>query len=354
MLDIKDKTVLETISPIIGIHFNPLVMLLTGTFGGFVSGFLSTGCGIIITPLLISLGLPPFVAVSTQLCHAVGTNFISFLVYKRKTDVDFTLAFCILVGGSIGAFCEWIFLKHATNPQTIMQKFLYVYIAVLSIFGFVTLRRSFITRKRLKNTVTNYNLVMRKWMKYLPIHKVFVRSRSEMSVFIPILLGVLTGMLVASLGGGSNLFMAPILTYLIGRISPVVYGTVSMASFVITVFVTFAYSFQHYCCDIVIVLLLFAGASFGSWCGVKLTYKVSRYYIGIISGSLMLCLAGKQVCKIINNPRCFEAQQQNFMPTSIDVHPVMYTFTCIILIMIIAYFHERFLEKVSKTRWFRK
>ena len=343
----------EIVSPIIGIHLNPLVMLVIGVIGGLISGFLSTGCGLIITPLLIDLGLPPCVAIPTQLCHAVGTNFTNFLVYKRKSDVDFILVMYILLGGCIGTFCEWLFLKNATNPQTILNKFLYIYVAILGIFGLITLYQSFYTLNRSKNTIKKYSIMMRKWMTYLPYHKVFGRSRTEMSVLVPIGLGIITGMLVASLGGGSNLFMAPILTYLIERISPVVYGTVSMASFVITVLITFVYASQNYCCDIIIVMILFAGASFGSWCGVKLSYKVPRYRISIISGVVMLCMAGKQVYKIFN---CQQGSSslKVLMPDIIVSNPNKYTLFCVSLIIIVAYFYEKILENFSKTRWFRK
>ena len=95
-----------------------------GLLGGFVSGFLSIGCGIIITPLLVDLGLSPFVAIPTQLCHSVGTNFSNFLTYAHKRDVDFHLAFYILIGGVFGSACEWIFLKYVTDKQVIINKFL--------------------------------------------------------------------------------------------------------------------------------------------------------------------------------------------------------------------------------------
>ncbi len=336
-----------------GTDFSLLSVLLTGSVGGFTSGFLGTGCGIIITPLLMDFGLPPFVAIPTQLCHAVGTNFTSFLSYKRRTDVDYLFAFFILVGGCFGAFLEWIFLKNANNPEVILHKFSYIYIGILIVFGSIMLFQSIVTLKYPAKKITQYKLMMRKWMQYLPLHKVFGRFRVEASVTIPIFIGLMSGILVASLGGGSNLFIAPVITYLIGRISPVVYGTTAMASFVVTALVALIYASQHYCCDIALVLLLFVGASFGSWLGVKLTYKIRRSYINIISSGVMFFMAGKQLIKVLN---ANSAMSNYTLSTSegIIVHPVRYTSMCIILVMIIAYFYERTLEKISKTRWFRK
>jgi uncharacterized membrane protein YfcA len=194
---------------------------------------------------------------------------------------------------------------------------------------------------------------MHKWMLYLPWHKVFGRFRVEISVIIPIFIGLLTGILVASLGGGSNLFMAPIITFLIGRLSPVVYGTAAMASFVITALVSLIYASQNYCCDIVLVLLLFAGASFGSWCGVKLTYKVRRYYINVLSSLVMFFMAGKQLMKVLNTD-CSIVSPKISICENYITHPIWYTGMYIVLITTIAYLYEHILEKISKTRWFRK
>lgn len=342
----------ETIPLSIGTFFSPTMIFCTGVIGGLIAGFLGIGCGVVITPLLMDLGIPPLIAIPTQLCHAVGTNLTSFLSYKRKMDVDYLLAFYILVGGCIGAFFEWIFLK-LTNPQVILHKFLYVYIGILSIFGLIMLYQSFIAWKKAKVKITKYKIRMHKWMLYLPFHKIFGRSRTEMSVLIPIFLGLLTSMLVASLGGGSSIFMTPIIIYLIGRISPVVYGTVSMAGFIITSLVAVVYSTQYYCCDIIVMLLLFAGASIGSWCGVKLTYRISRYYINIISSLVIFFMIGKQIDKIIN-PKQIKFGTLTSIPSTILEHPVQYTISCITAVIIIAYFYEGILEKISKTRWFRR
>ena len=128
-----------------------------GLLGGFVSGFLGIGCGIIITPLLVDLGLSPLVAIPTQLCHSVGTNFANFLSYAHKKDVDFHLALYILLGGILGSVCEWIFLRLVNDKQVIINKFLYIYIFVLIIFGFVMLKQSFQEWKKSKSKQIIYS-----------------------------------------------------------------------------------------------------------------------------------------------------------------------------------------------------
>lgn len=345
--------------PITGLFFDPFLILATGLCGGFISGFLGVGCGVIITPVLMELGIPPLIAVSTQLCHAVGTNFTNFLSYNRKRDVDFQLAAYILFGGCLGAACEWMMLKYSSNSNAVLTKFIYVYISVLIIFGCIMLFQSIkaILNKNSKNVVST--VMMRRWMVYIPFHQIFIRSRTEMSVLVPICLGFLAGLLVASLGGGNNLFMAPILTYLIGRISPVVHGTTALSGCIITAIVAMIYSESGYCCDMLFVVILFAGAGFGSFVGVKLTYNIKRYYINAIAAIVVFLMASRQIFKLINNS--FSNQTRSSVDFSkswlfklAHENTITYTFICICLISVIAYVFDRMLQKLSDKRKIKK
>ncbi len=312
-----------------------------GLLGGFVSGFLGIGCGIIITPLLVDLGLSPFVAIPTQLCHSIGTNFSNFLSYAHKGDVDFHLAYYILLGGILGSICEGVFLSFVQDKQVIVNKFLYIYIVVLIIFGFIMLKQSFQEYKKSKSKKIIYSVSMRHWMLYLPFHKIFSRSRTEMSVIIPMFLGFLTGLLVAALGGGNNLFMAPIITYLIGRISPVVYGTTAFAGFIITAMVAIIYATNNYYCDISLVLMLFGGAALGSWLGVKLSYKIQRYLLNIIASILTFFMAGKQIYKLLYP---VDNSNINDISSNSEERSISYTILCILLIMLLSYIYKTVLD----------
>ena len=315
-----------------------------GLLGGFVSGLLGIGCGIIVTPLLVDLGLSPLVAIPTQLCHSVGTNFANCLSYAHKRDIDFHLAFYILLGGILGTICEGLFLKFANDKQVIITKFLYIYIFVLIIFGFVMLKQSFQEWKKSQSKTIIYSVSMRHWMLYLPFHRIFSRSRTEMSILIPIFLGFLTGLLVAALGGGNNLFMAPIITYLIGRISPVVYGTTAFSGFIITSMVAVTYATNNYYCNMSLVVMLFVGAAFGSWLGVKLSYKIKRYLLNIIASIITFFMAGKQINKLlhpVNNTNI------NDINNDISEHSISYTILCIAVIMLLSYIYKTILDFIA-------
>jgi uncharacterized membrane protein YfcA len=174
-----------------------------------------------------------------------------------------------------------------------------------------------------------------------------------MSIFVPIFVGFIAGMIVASIGGGNNLFMAPIITYLIGRISPVVQGTTSLAGFVITLIVVLIYSERGYNCDFSLVMILFAGASVGAWLGVDLTYNTNRRYILLISACIVFLMATRMALKVFCGP--YNAVLQNpsqdlsksIIFRFVNEKSMLYTLICIILICTVAFISEKLLQKVA-------
>jgi uncharacterized membrane protein YfcA len=302
--------------------------------------------------MLMEFGVPPLTAIATQLCHAVGTNLTNFLTYKRKHDVDFHLASYMLIGGTMGAMCEWMFLERHSTQQTAFDKFVYVYVTVLVTIGIAMLLQSVSEWRSRAEKQYWKGVLMRRWMLYLPFHRIFARSRSEMSILIPIFVGFLAGVLVASLGGGSNLFMVPIITYLIGRISPVVNGTISIVSSVVAVVITLIYSRSGYCCDIIYVLLLFTGAAFGSMTGVKLTYKTRRSYTYAVAVVVVFAMAARQIFRLVNGAFLDGQACASFnvkvgvLPLFAKDRPLAYTMMCLLAVVVVALLCEKFLRQL--------
>jgi uncharacterized membrane protein YfcA len=331
--------------PVIGSCFDPILILLIGLVGGFASGFLGVGCGIIITPILMEFGIHPLVAISNQLCHGIGVGMTNFLTYKRRQAVDFHLALYILIGGFIGALYDFIMIKYSTDSFNAYHRFIYIYIVILLIIGSVMLIQGIKAWKcgLVKKNVSG--VMMRRWMLYLPLHKIFVRSRTEMSIIIPIFVGFLSGFLAPSLGGGNGLFMVPIITYLIGRISPVVNGTSSFSGCIITGIVAIVHAHENYCCDLLFVMMLFIGATIGSWIGVRLTYNIQRYYINILTSFTVFLMASRQIFRLANN-----SFSGNLIAPTAPKNSILYTLACITVIVIFAFVSEKTLLYIADKR----
>ncbi len=276
---------LDLFFPIAGLSFNILTILAVGFLGGVVSSALGIGSGVVVTPaLLIIIGVPPLVAVTSQMGNAIGINLMGFLGYWRRRDVDFSLGLYLFWGGLLGAFAEISLLKWF-NKGSIHHKMDIIYVVVLTSLATLLLVQN--VRAFIKPQSSEKGVMMRYWMIYFPWHKIFVRSRTEISILIPILVGLGTGLLTATLGGGNSLFMMPLLSYLIGRVSPVVPGTTLFAGFMITLVVTVIHCFAQSPFDLLLVFFLLIGGIAGAKIGVRLSYQFPRHYLGLLGAAVI-------------------------------------------------------------------
>jgi len=99
-------------------HQQGSVLLLCGLgLGvGFLAGFFGVGGGVIMTPMLMALGVPPHVAVGSGLTIMVGASISGTIRHTQLGNVDFKLALLLLVGSFmgvqvgasvLGALSEW-------------------------------------------------------------------------------------------------------------------------------------------------------------------------------------------------------------------------------------------------------
>ncbi len=281
----------DILFPIADHVMNPFVVFIIGMMGGLVSSMLGIGGGVVVTPMLIMVGIPPLVAVTSQLNNSIGTNFMGFISYWRQRDVDFALAWYLFIGGVVGAFGEFFVLELVATNITAAQKLTVITIVVLGALGLLMLYQNIrlITHPQRPDR----SVLMRHWMIYLPFHRIFTRARVEMSILVPIFVGIATGMLTSTLGGSNSLFIMPIVYYLIGRSSPVVAGTTLLAAFAITTVVTIVHAFGRSPSDYVLVLILLFGSAFGSQFGVKFSYRIPRPYLGLMGASVILLICSK-------------------------------------------------------------
>lgn len=275
--------------PMADIYLSLPLLFAVGIGGGILSSMLGIGGGIVITPSLMSMGVPSAVAISTQLNNAVGTSFSGFLAYQRERDVDISLAWYLFIGGLAGALVEGLTLTRVESRAGSYAVLKIIVFFVVIISAVVT----FIQSQRQIQPRVEKGAMMRRWMIYFPWHKIFLRSRVEMSILVPLGVGFLTGAITTSLGGGNSLLMAPIIMYLLGRSSPVVSGTSLLAGFGINVVVTFITSIGRAPVDFVLLVILTISSVIGSIIGVRLAYKFQSKTLKIFGSFVLMGIALK-------------------------------------------------------------
>ncbi len=80
------------------------MLLLIGLGGGFVSGLLGVGGGIVQVPAMIYLlGIPTAVAIGTSLFIIIFASGMGTIAHATAGNCDIVLAVCLLVGSTVGA-----------------------------------------------------------------------------------------------------------------------------------------------------------------------------------------------------------------------------------------------------------
>src|SRR5437867_10953481 len=96
--------------PIAEVSLNVFVLLAIGAAIGFLSGVFGVGGGVLLTPMLIFIGVPPAVAVASSANQLVGASLTGVSAYSRRGNVDITTGFILLTGGLAGSVLGvWVF-----------------------------------------------------------------------------------------------------------------------------------------------------------------------------------------------------------------------------------------------------
>jgi len=290
--------------PIAQISVNALYVIGIGGAVGFLSGVFGVGGGFLMTPLLIFLGIPPAVAVSTGANQIIASSVTGVLAHLRRGNVDIRMGLLLLIGGLIGSSVGvWIFTALRALGQidlTITLSF----VILLGSIGTLMLVESIQTlrskkraggkrRKKHKHT----------WLHGLPFKMRFPKSQLYISALLPVMVGIVIGIISAIMGVGGGFIMIPAMIYILGMPTAVVFGTSLFQMIIVASNITFLQSTQTQTVDIVLATLLVIGGVIGAPIGVKVgSYLKGEQLRGLLALIVLLvCL--KLVFELTLHPR---------------------------------------------------
>src|SRR4030065_1496871 len=82
---------------------NMTYLFLVGFVGGLVSGFIGSGGAFVLTPAMMSLGVPGLVAVASNMCHKFPKALIGSLKRAKYGQVDVKLGIVLGISAEAGA-----------------------------------------------------------------------------------------------------------------------------------------------------------------------------------------------------------------------------------------------------------
>jgi len=180
---------------------NILYLFIVGFIGGLVSGFIGSGGAFVLTPAMMSLGVPGLVAVASNMCHKFPKALVGAIKRARYGQVD------VKLGIIFGIFAEAGVFYGATIQERIKASFgdagsnLYVSVAfvlVLAVVGGLVLRDAVKTYRSGNASAEEKVAQLAQWVQSINIPGTMVYFKSlkaKVSVLFIIPLGFATGML---------------------------------------------------------------------------------------------------------------------------------------------------------------
>jgi uncharacterized membrane protein YfcA len=269
-----------------------LYLFAVGFVGGLVSGFIGSGGAFVLTPGMMSLGVPGLVAVASNMCHKFPKALVGAIKRARYGQVDVKLGLVLGVSAEAGV------LYGAHIQEKIKAAFgdagsnLYVsvaFVVILATVGGFVLRDAWQTYKSGSIHEEEKAGKLARWVQsiHIPGTMVYFKSlNARVSVLFTIPLGFATGMLAATIAVGGFIGV-PAMIYVLGAPSLMASATELVIAFVMGLGGSFKFA-MHGLVDIRLAMVILAGSLFGIQLGAIGTTYVKPFMIKVVMGGIMI------------------------------------------------------------------
>ncbi|MEW6111883.1 MAG: sulfite exporter TauE/SafE family protein [Thermodesulfobacteriota bacterium] len=266
-------------------------LFIVGFIGGLVSGFIGSGGAFVLTPGMMSLGVPAAVAVASNMCHKFPKAMVGAYKRFKYGQVDLKLGLVMAASASVGVQAgikvqEFILSRWGEAGSNLYVSLSFV--AVLVVVGGYVFYDAWKSVK--SGGGEQVSALAQKLQKiYLPPMIHFKTANVTISLWFTIPVGFATGMLAATIAVGGFVGV-PGMIYVIGAS-----GLISSATELVIAFIMgFGGSVKwavHGMVDIRLTLIILAGSLLGVQLGAIGTTYVKDHMIKVVMGSIMMIVA---------------------------------------------------------------
>lgn len=275
-------------------------LLIIGLIGGLLSGFIGSGGAFVLTPAMMSLGVPGAVAVASNMCHKFPKAMVG--AYKRwkygQADIKLGLVMSItaIIGVQIGIKIQKLILNQWGNAGSNLYVSV-VFVLVLVLVGAYVFRdaRKLASKSAAEQAETP-RLAKALQKIQLPPMMHFKTANVTISAWVTIPVGLFTGMLAATIAVGGFIGV-PGMMYVIGASAVVSSATELIIAFFMGAWGSVQWGLSGLI-DIRLTLLILATSLIGVQLGALGTTYVKDYTIKIVMGTVMLIVAVSRGAKI--------------------------------------------------------
>ncbi len=268
-----------------------LFLFVVGFIGGLVSGFIGSGGAFVLTPGMMSLGVPGTVAVASNMCHKFPKALVGAYKRYKYGQVDIKLGLVMAASAAVGVQAGIRIQRMILEKWGEAGSNLYVSLAFVVVLIAVG---TYVFRDAMKIAKTGghekvSSVARRLQAIYLPPMIHFKTANLKISFWFTLPVGFATGMLAATIAVGGFIGV-PGMIYVIGASSLVASATELVIAFVMGFGGSVNWAI-HGMIDIRLTLLILAGSLLGVQLGAIGTTIVKEHLIKIVMGTIMLIVA---------------------------------------------------------------
>ena len=279
-----------------------LVIAFLGFLGGMLSGFFGSGGAFVMTPGMMSMGIPGIAAVGGNISHKFGKALMGSKRHAEMGHVDSKLGIVMVVFLLTG-------LEIAVNVQTYIYEMIgkaasdlyisIIFIIVLTIVaGFIAndIRKS---KNEISTSEDTKNRFYKKIQKInIPPMMEFKTAKIRVSLWFPAIIALFTGFLAGTIGVGGFIGV-PGMIYLLGLPATVAAGTELFLAIFDGAVGSYLYTVSGFL-DIRIPVLLYLGSMIGIQAGAIATKYVADVTIKLV---LLLVIITSEVSRVLSIPK---------------------------------------------------
>jgi hypothetical protein len=285
--------VISKISPMfVPLVFNAFMyMIFVGFAGGLLSGFIGSGGAFVMTPCMMSIGVPGAIAVASNMCHKFPKSMVGGYKRYKYGQADLKLgvvvALSAIAGVQLGVYVQrWILDTWGQSGSSLYVSLAYVIILII-VGSYVFNDAWKLAKKGIEVKTSKWAQALQKMNLPPMIH--FKRANVTISLWFTIPVGMGAGLLAATIGVGGFIGV-PGMIYLLGASALVSSASELIVAFIMGLTGSLQWGFAGLI-DIRLTILLLAGSLFGVQLGALGTTYVKDHIVKLVMGSIMLVVA---------------------------------------------------------------
>lgn len=273
-------------------------LFTVGFIGGLVSGFIGSGGAFVLTPGMMSLGVPAAVAVASNMCHKFPKAMVGAYKRYKYGQVDLKLGLVMAVSASVGVQAgikiqELILSRWGEAGSNLYVSVSFV-VVLVTVGGYVFYDAWKTSGSGSEEQVSS--LALRLQRIHLPPMIHFKTAGVTISLWFTIPVGFATGLLAATIAVGGFVGV-PGMIYVVGATGLISSATELVIAFIMGLGGSVKWAL-HGMVDIRLTLIILAGSLLGVQLGAIGTTYVKEHMIKVVMGTIMIIVAVSRACAV--------------------------------------------------------